>query len=175
MPIWVSVQGGEELRELSRKLKAQGRGDLQKKLRRNIREAGKPVVADMRSAVMGVKVTSSKGGTARPDRSTGLRARTARAIGISQTRKGIRIRVSANKFGPYGVTLPRYLDADAGPRWKRWRSPIFWPGPIGTAPAKRVKQQMGSPYFFSTIRKHRAAFRRAVFEAMEQAAKELTR
>lgn len=175
MPVWVSVQGAEELQKLSRRLKEQGRGDLQKKLRRNIREAGKPVVTDMRGAAMGVKVTSTKGGTARPDRSTGLRARTARAIGISQTRKGIRIRVSAKRFGPYGVTLPRYLDADAGPRWKRWRSPIFWPGPIGSAPASRVKQQTGSPYFFSTIRKHRAAFRRAVFEAMDDTAKELTR
>lgn len=173
-PIFVSIEGARQMKELSARLKKADRNDLYKKLRRNFKEAGRPTVAKIRQAAMDVKVTSEKGGTVRPVRSTGLRARAARATGLSVTKRGIRIVVSAKKFGPYGVTLPRYLDADLR-RWKRWRSPIFWPGPISTAPPTRVKQQLGQPYFFVTIKQDRARFRRAAFKALEETADELTR
>jgi hypothetical protein len=163
----VSAQGATELRELAAKVKAAGRGDLRKKLRKNIRDAGKPVIADLRGAAMGVRMTSTRGGTARPDRSSGLRARTARAVGLSQTRNGIRIRVSAARFGPYGTSMPRYLDASL-PKCRTFRHPVFGNREVWT-------EQSGSPWFFVTINKHRARFRRAVFEAMDELAKELAR
>ncbi|MGH8010248.1 MAG: hypothetical protein ACREQ3_24910, partial [Candidatus Binatia bacterium] len=150
MPVFVSIEGARRLEELSRRLKAEGRGETQRHLREQIQEAGGPVLRDLRRAVMKVKIISSRGGKSEPRLSTGLRARTSRATMISHTRHGIRIRVSERRFGDYGVTLPRYLDSSL-PRWQRWRHPVFWPGPIGTAPAKRVVQQRGQPWFFTTI------------------------
>lgn len=167
-------RSSQALQELRRRMKAAGRVDLASKMRRQIKQAGDPVVAEIRGAVMQVQVTSSRGGQGHPKRSTNLRARVAAATGISQTQKGIRIRVSANRVDPqYGVTLPRYLDASLGGRWVRWRHPIFWPGPIGTAPARRVTQQKGSPYFFDTINRHKEDFSRAVDQAAQDALREM--
>lgn len=179
----VRTEGGEKLRELQLRIKHAGDSGMNRKFRKNIRDAGRPAVTDIKAAVMRVKVTPSqpvkkpRTGRHRGRRSSGLRARVARATGISQTRKGIRIRVSARKMGPYGLTLPRYLDADipGRGRWRRWRYPVFWPGPIGTAHEKRVRQQTGSPYFFVTVQRHRASFRRAAFKVMDETGRELTR
>lgn len=120
--VTMGIRGGEQFRDLAKTLRAQGRGDLQKNLRRTIKAASKPVENELRSAVMRVQVTSTKGGTARPDLATGLRARTARAIQTSITQRGIRVKVNAAKVGPYGASLPRYLDGSI-PGYSRWRHP----------------------------------------------------
>lgn len=182
--IIISNEGARDLRQLGERIKAAGRDDLRKKMRRNIRDAGKPVVADLRSAVMRVKVTRSSdpyqrraqeaGVTSRRStsrwgtRSTGLRARTARAIGVSQTRKGIRIKVSAARFGDYGVTLPRYLDTEASPRWKKWRHPVFGNPEVWV-------EQRGQPWFFTTFSQHRERFVQAVSDAVDEMIRELER
>lgn len=183
MPIWVSVQGAQQMRELSARLKEAGRGDLQKQLRKRIKDAGQPVVRDLQGAVMRVRVTRGADPFARRTqetgvaprrstarwgrRSTALRARTAKATGISMTRRGIRIVVSARKLGDYGTTLPKYLDGTIR-GYKNWRHPVF--GDENT-----WVTQHGSAYFFNTITAHRAAFRAAVFAAMDDIAKEITR
>lgn len=173
--ILVQAEGGRELKELNRRMKNAGDGKaLKRRLRQEIKDAGDPVVQDLRAAVRRVNVTSSQGGTARPDRSTGLRRRVARATGLSITTSGIRIRVSPKKVSrgqsatgkSYGDTLPKYLDASVG-RYDRWRHPVFFPGSISEAPSRRVVQQEGQPWFFPTITKHRSDFRSAVFAAME--------
>ena len=144
-----------------------GRRDLQKKMRRNIRTAARPVIADLRSAVMAVDVKSSQGGTARPDNSTGLRARVGGALMVRTGKRGIRIRVDAKKVGEHGRSLPRYLDADLN-RYKRWAHRVFGDRDVWVA-------QQGEPWFFTTIRQHYPTFRRAVLNAMAEAERELTR
>lgn len=161
----LSVKGAEQFRDLSKALRKAGRGDLKRNLTRNIRRAGRPVEADLRAAVMSVQVSSSKGGTARPDTSTGLRARTARAIGTSVTQNGIRLRVNEKKVGPYGRSLPRYLDGSIA-KYSRWRHPVFG-RPTAWA------EQSGSAWFFSTIRSRVGTFRRAVLDAMDDTTREL--
>lgn len=173
LPIFVSVQGAQQLEALSRRLKDAGRGDLQKQLRREIREAGKPVIADIRQAVMNVDVKSTPGGVAPPDRSTNLRARTAAATGLSVTQRGIRIRVRGAKVDPRYPSLVKYLDGSFG-KYGRWRHPVFWPGRIGTAPANRVVQQSGEAYFFVTILRHRRQFRHACFTAIRKTNEQIT-
>lgn len=167
MPIFVAVQGAEQLRDLSRRLKQQGDGRLQRKLRSSIRDAARPAETDLKAAALGVRFTSSKGGKARPDRSTGFRTRLSRAVGTSISGRGtIRLRVSEKRFGAYGRTLPKYSDAELT-RYKRLRHPVF-------GNRENWVQQQGSPWFFTTIRRHRRAFRRAVFEAMDDIADEIT-
>jgi hypothetical protein len=169
-----TVRGAPEMRNITARFKTAGRVDLNQKLRRNIGRAGQPVVAEIRAAAMAVRITSSRDGQGRPKGSTHLRARVAAATMLSQTKNGMRFKVSANRVDPngYGVTLPRYLDASLGRRWERWRHPVFWPGPIGTAPPRRVVQQKGSPYFFGTIQKRKPAFQKAVVDAVDEAVKE---
>lgn len=176
----VKTQGMEQLRELEYRIKEAGDTGMRRKFRRRIRDAGRPTVAKVKAAAMGVKVTSlnpptvARRGRRRGPRSSGLRARVANSVGVSVTRKGIRIRASARKVGAYGLTLPRYLDADLGPKWKRWRSPIFW-SDISSAPPTRVKQQTGEPFFFVTIRRDYGVYRAVVIVVMNETAKELTR
>lgn len=173
MAISVSVRGAEQLRVLSRELKRQGRGELTRNLRREIRAAARPVVSDLRGAVRRVQVTSSGGGAVPPDTSTQLRERTARSITVSVTgQKGIRIKADHRKIGPYGKTLPKKLDATMG-RHKRWRHPVFARKGTPRSSWTWVEQQ-GRPWFFTTINRHRRTFRKACFDAMDKTAKEIT-
>lgn len=161
-----TVGGASELEELSRRLKDQRRGDLQKKLRSNITKAARPVQGQLRAAARSVQVRSSKGGQVRPDTSTGLRARVARAVRISVTRKGVRFVVSASQVDPqYGASLPRYLDGEL-PRYRRWRHPVF-------GDAETWAMQFGSPWFFRTIRRHTRRVEQAIGEAMDETAREI--
>ncbi len=164
----MSTRDGGELKRLEQRIALLGRGGLQKKMRKNIRVAARPVIADLRSAVMAVDVSSSKGGVARPDNSTGLRTRISKALTVATTKRGIRIRVPAGKIGSHGYSLPRYLDADLN-KYKRWRHPVF-----GRIEHEWVEQR-GQPWFFTTIRRHYPTFRRAVLDAMAEAERELTR
>lgn len=163
--VQVGIRGGEQFREVSRALRKAGRGDLQKNLRRNIRAAARPVEADLRAAVMRVRVTSDKGGAVRPDLSTGLRARTARAIGTSVTQRGVRIKVNEKKIGPYGRSLPRYLDGTIA-KYRRWRHPVFGQETVWV-------EQQGSAWFFSTIRSRAGTFQRAILAAMDETTRDL--
>lgn len=172
LPIFVSAEGAQQLQALNRRLKEAARTDLRKQLRREIRDAGRPVVADIRQAIMNVDVSSTRGGHAYPDRSTGLRARTAKATGLSVTQRGIRIRVRAHRVDPQYPKLVKYLDASL-PKYGRWRHPVFGQGKRGTAKGPWT-QQSGDPYFFVTIHKHRTDFRRACFEAIRETNEKIT-
>lgn len=171
----IRVAGGIELRKLLRDLKQQARGDLARKLRRNIRRAADPVVTDLRGAVMRVDVTADPPGR-RPGRAyrnrPHLRAKVAAAIGVTITQKGVRIRVNANKVGPYGSALSKYLDAEIA-QYRRWRHPVF--GRVTRGGDEVWAVQHGQPWFFNTIEGHVDDFRRAVLDAIDEVRDELAR
>lgn len=166
LPILVSMQGAQELKALSRRFKDAGRGDLRKQLRQEIKEAGKPVIGNLRTAVMGVDVSSTRGGHARPDRSTGLRRRVAKHTGLSVTQNGIRIRVRSRLVDPQYPSLVKYLIAPEIGKFARWRHPVFKDS-VWT-------QQSGEAAFFPTIHRHRRDFRKAAFTAMRKTAEKIT-
>lgn len=155
------------MQALSRRLKDVGRGDLRRQMRREIKEAGRPVIADLRTAVMGVDVKSTRGGVARPNRSTGLRRRIARHTGLSVTQSGIRIRVRSRRVDPRYPKLVKYLIAPELGNFARWRHPVF-------GNQNNWVQQRGESTFFPTINRHRTRFRRAAFEAMRKTADKIT-
>lgn len=143
-----------------------GRGDLVGPLRTAVRREGRPTVAAVKAAWLTVEVSSSRGGTARPDRSTGLRARVSAATRLSITSTGIRIAVSANAVDPrYGKSLTWYLN---GSGRRPWRHPVFG---RRTRPSDWAVQR-GQEVFFSTVGAHTPAFRAAIAAAMEQVAAE---
>lgn len=185
--ILVSAQGAHDLHKIGRRLQEAGRDDLRKILRKHIRDAGKPVVADLKRAVMGVNVTRSDDPFARESartgvpyrrstsrwgrRSTGLRMRVAAATGLSQTRKGVRIRVSEKRFGgreAYSLTLPRYLDTEAARKYRHWRHPVYGNREVWV-------EQRGEPWFFVTIAKHQTRFRNAIADGIAEMERELDR
>lgn len=160
------VQGGVQLKQLSADLRQAGRGDLSRKMRRNIRVAARPVMADLRTAIMNVQVSSDKGGRVRPDTDTQLRSRIARAIEVRTTTRGIRLVVNAKRVGAYGTTLPKYMDATITV-YRRWRHPVFGHD-VWVA-------QTGQPWWFTTINRHATTFRRAVLDALDETIRELAR
>jgi hypothetical protein len=154
---------GQQLEKLSARIAQAGRGELQRKMRRNIRQAADPAVRDLRRAVMGVEVASTRGGTAPPDNSTRLRGRIADAIGVQTTTNTVAVRVNGRLVDPtYGSSLVRGMAGQG-----RWRHPVFgrdvW------------TQQQGQPWFYQTMQHHEVAFRRAVEQAMAETARELAR
>lgn len=166
VPIVGSGQLGDRLQRLSDELEAAGRGDLVRKMRRHIRVAANPVMADLRRAVMHVEVASSKNGMARPHADTQLRARIARAIEVRTTRRGIKLVVNARKVGAYGETLPKYLDATIT-MYRRWRVRVFGRDIWVT--------QYGQPWWFVTITQRAPTIRRAVLQGLDEFARELAR
>lgn len=164
----MNIGGLREMEDLSRRLKEAGRGDLQRRARREIVAAAQPVQAQLRAAAAGIDVTSSRGGRARPDVSTGLRARLARAVGIRPEERGVRFVVDADKVDPrYGAALSRYSDGEIR-RYRRWRHPVFDNSEVWTS-------QTGSPWFFRTIRANRDKFEDGIRRAMDAVARDITR
>ena len=144
-------------------IQSRGRGDLIGPLRAAIRREGRPTVNAVQAAWLTVDVSSSRGGTARPDRSTGLRRRVSAATRLAITGTGIRIVVNTAAVDPrYGKALTWYLDA----RGKPWRHPIFG----RRARGRDWATQRGQEVFFSTIDAHAPAFRAAIDRAMEDVA-----
>lgn len=163
------TDGEAEFRALAQRLRQAAAGELERKLRRNLRAAGRPVVSDLRAAVMRVNVTSSRGGMAHPSYSRNLRQRIASAIRVSVAFAGIRFAVqgSAVGDGKYGFTLPKYMDGEL-PMYKNWRHPVF-----GNENVWEV--QYGQPWFFVTIREHAADFEEACVAAINEIVMEIGR
>lgn len=156
-----------ELEKLSKKLKSQRGGQLQRRLRSEIAGAARPVEGRLRTAAAGVRVTSSRGGVARPDKSSGLRQRLAGAVDTRLTARGVRFVVEANRVDErYGASLSRYSDGELR-QWRRWRHPVF-------GNRENWQNQTGSPWFFVTVRKHQAAFEKAVGKAIDAVLKDIS-
>lgn len=162
-------------RDLSKRLRtagARGKG-LRANLRKQIVEAGKPAVEEVKQAVLAIPITSHGGGgaqrrsynvgratTARAKKSasrrnTQLRSTIASATRMQITAKGIRIVVNSSKLPEDQRSLPRHLDSAKG-----WRHPTFAHSPW--------VRQKGKPYFGETIKKHAPDIRRAVVKAMDE-------
>lgn len=151
---------------LSSELKTRGRLDLKRDLTAAVRREGEPALARVQAAWRSVQVTgSSRGGTARPDVSRGLRARVAAATRVQVTQAGVRITVAGNRVDPrYGNSLAWYLN---GSGRRPWRHPVFGrrdnPGDW--------QQQQGQEVFFKTLREHGPRFRQSIERAMEETAR----
>lgn len=152
--------GEQELRALAARMRRAGNGELQLKLRRNLRAAGQPVLSELRSAVRAVQVSSSRGGTAHPDYSRELRIRVAKALRLSVAYRGIRFNVLGSTMGDakYGAALAKYLDGTL-PGYKRWRHPVF-------GNQELWEEQTGQPWFFVTIMANANRFEQACVDAV---------
>lgn len=172
------ITGGESFAALSKRLKGPAQKTLRLEMNKAIREAAKPMVADLKAAVMAVdsKVDGKAGlGSAEVARamhagsrkveakkSHGLRATIARSIQLKITasgpRTGVRIRVDGTKLPEDERKLPMDLDNPKG-----WRHPVF---------GNRDKwvTQHGRPWWDVTILKHKETVRSRILDAMKSTA-----
>lgn len=184
----LSIIGAEDWRKLSRNLRGKANRDFRSQLRKRIADAGRPIVDEVKNAVINLPITGEGGGgTAQRRRynsaraagraraagkdiskaaargarkKAGLRRTVAGAVKLQITAKGIRIYVDSKNLPENQRTLPRHLDSAKG-----WRRPTFGHSPW-------VHQQ-GKPYFASTISRKAPQFRAAILEAMEDAKRDI--
>jgi hypothetical protein len=156
---WVKVQGQDEFNQLSRRLKEAGRGDLQRKLVRSVRQEGQPALAAVQRKFRGVHVTTtpSRGGGG----STNLRGRVAAATKIQVTARGIRIRTVGKQVGEYGNTLAQGVNATGV-----WKHPVF-------GNRRAWVTQRGQEVFDPTLRGFESRWRAGIVRVMEEVAREI--
>lgn len=156
---WIKVHGQDRYKRLARRLREAGRGDLQRKLTREIRRQGDPALRAVQTRFLAVDMSSQAGG----GYSSGLRARVAAATRISILGSGIRIRVEPKKVDArYGRTL------SFGVNGKSWRHPVFGNRNVWTNTTQR-----GQEVFYSTLTRYENQWRAGVERAMDETARQI--
>lgn len=140
MPLGVdwSVQGGTELRRISKELRTMGDGkEIKKRFSRDLRAAAAPLVPAVRSAIAAIPATSGD--------HTGLRTEMARATGLTVRTTGrqasVSIQVDGRKMPSGRKALQAYMEGLKRP----WRHPVFGNRDVWVT-------QQPHPYFFRTVR-----------------------
>jgi hypothetical protein len=151
--IEIRANGARRFADAARQLRAVD-PKLKNSLTRRIRAAGKPIVQDVRAAVLAAP--------AKGPRHTGLRAAIAKAVTIatstSKGNPGIRFRVPGNRMPSGQRSLPPYFEGYRG----NWRHPVFGNREVWVP-------QDAHPYFYPTIRRHADDFRDACRQAVDDA------
>ncbi|MEU0797178.1 hypothetical protein ABZ342_44550 [Amycolatopsis sp. NPDC005961] len=179
----ISAVGYDEWRRLARSLRGAPK-DLRASLRKQIVDAGQPVLADVKQAARSIPVTSSRGGGGKRRqtysslqvgrrahaagrdvakaalragrRSGGLRNRIASSAKLQIRARGIRFVIDASSLPESQRSLPRHLDSPKG-----WRHPVF-------GDRENWVHQQGKPYFAATISRKAPEFRRAILNAISE-------
>jgi hypothetical protein len=180
--ISTNVQQVQQFRDLSKRLKEKGHGDLRKQLNKAIKDAGQPIVEDVRNAAQGLHSSASHGGggaqrrkfaasRARTERaaasalrrSGGLRRHVAAATKLESTQRGVRFVVRSAQLPEDQRNLPRHMNSEKGTR-----HPVF------DNKDKWVAQKWTPAGFFSkTISQNSHEFRRYIGTQMEQVKKQI--
>lgn len=163
--IRVKVDGTREMKQVVKRLEKAATGTTGRTASRNLVRASQPVQRQIKAAVKAVDVGSSRGGAARPNSSTHLRARVAAAVNASAIADGVAIFIQGWMLGANGSRLAQYLDTEDLPRW---RHPVF-------GRRARWETSTGQPYFYVTIRGAEPQFADAVDDACDETAQEICR
>lgn len=158
-----NVRGGQRLGDISRRLRAAGKGELNRALQRAIRDAAAPVIVELQDAAMRI-----------PDRSTAVRrdGRSIRrelrgAIRLSATQNGVRLFVDAARLPADSAAMARTFESKRG-----WRHPVFARGTQTRREWTWVRQK-GAPWFRPTVRRNGRTFERSVRAALDLVAREI--
>jgi hypothetical protein len=169
MRLQVRVRGHRDLRRLAERLRAAADGQLERDAQTELVDAAPPVLAEVRAKVLGSSFPAAEPGRALGRRSTGLRARLADATRTEPLHApvGVRFTVVGAVVEPDdprgGHKLAKYTDTELAPRWRHqvFGDPDAW------------FNQLGDPWFFSTIRPAEPRFRAAVERAMSRTARRI--
>lgn len=183
----VDIVTPSQLRELSRQLRAGGHGEIAKELRKAIREAGKPVVEDVKSAWLRMAIRGDQGslgafahtrGGGRKQRVEhaakriksaslaerkygGLRQAVASATRLRSLARGVTIEVDRSRFPEGWSNIAQDLESTKG-----WRHPLF-------GDRKHWYAERGGPTFYPACRRNAPKFISAIEGSMDTAARKL--
>lgn len=144
----MGVNGVGDARALQRRLRAAAAGGLQRELQRQLRAAGRPVVAALRAEILAMPVKGTG--------STGLRAKIASATRSAPRIGGVRFYVATGQLGDQWM-LPEKIEAGPG-----WFHPVFGRPPY--------VHQNSWPWFNRTVLAHEGDLRDACEEALQRVA-----
>jgi hypothetical protein len=164
------VEGIEEFRRAALSLRGADK-TVTAEVAKNMRQAAKPVVAQIRTEVRSSKGQSPKGASARERQLHALRRVRGKGEGGALTERQVR---SANKrlerlsslrasqLPPSQRKLPRRWNSEKG-----WRHPVFGNREVWVP-------QVGHPYFHKVIRARQGEITGAVVAAVKEAAEKIT-
>ncbi|MCM1972332.1 hypothetical protein [Streptomyces sp. G1] len=131
----VEVRGGEELARISRALRQMDNPEVVKRFRKELREAAKPLVPEVRASIQAIPSRTGKGV---------LRAEMSKATRIEVRTGGrdanVSIRVDGRKMPSQKRSLQAYMEGTKRP----WRHPVFGNREVW------VKQDP-KPYFYRVV------------------------
>lgn len=161
--VTTNIIGGHQFNDLAKALRGKANGDLRKAMYRNIRKAGRPLVADLRRAALALPESSVA--TRRDGNSA--RREIAGSITLQTQATGIRVIANRNKLPADMRGLPHLFERRDG-----WRHPVH-PNPNRPRSEWTWVRQRGRPWFNPTARRHEDSFRSAIIDAMEETASDL--
>lgn len=146
------IEGGQQLARVSKQLKDAADKELQKSMRMALREAVKPVVADVKRQAAPVSQSVARTISAR--------------FSYSPRSAGATIRSDGRKMPAGKENLPRLLEfGSKGSGGRFIRHPVFGRDTWVTQPIR--------PYFHPTIQRHRAELDRAMQTVLEDVERQI--
>lgn len=161
MTIRIQVRGAAQLGRLADRFDTAA-ARMPERLTGSVRGQSQTVLPQVRTAWLGVDVTSTKGG----GRSSGLRGRAAAATQLEPIPGGARFEVDGPAIDPrYGTSLSWYLTG-----FGRWRHPVFG---RTTAQAWASSQQKGQRVFHETLYGARPQWEKALGKVLDRIGREI--
>jgi hypothetical protein len=149
---------GENLAEVSRKLRKAGNGEVTKQFRSELRAVASPFVPAVRSSIDAIPVKGTK--------STGLRQRLKKAVTLRVRTSGknaqVSILMSTGRMPSGQMSLPAMMEGT-----KKWRHPVFGNTDVWVG-------QPNHPYFFPVVRGIGPAAKVAVSRVVKNITREIT-
>ncbi|MEU6552118.1 hypothetical protein ABZ915_17805 [Streptomyces sp. NPDC046915] len=154
----IRLQGGEDLRRISRELRRMDNPEIKRRFRKELRAAARPLVPKVRQAIR--QVPSNRGYS--PDGLRGALSKATRLeVKTAGRQAGVAIRVDGRKMPSHMRSLPSMVEGK-----KRWRHPVFGHDVWVT--------QTSHPYFYDALRTAGPASRRAVSRVLDGITRDLS-
>lgn len=148
----IRLQGGEDLRRISRELRRMDSPEVKKRFRKELRAAAAPLVPRVRSAIR--TIPSGRGYS--PEGLRGALSKATRLeVKTTGRQAGVAIRVDGRKMPSHMKSLPSMVEGK-----KRWRHPVFGHREVWV-------NQTAHPYFYNALHIAGPASRRAVSRVLD--------
>jgi len=175
------LRGGAELKRTAAVLRAAGREDLLREVRKAVKSEAQPTLADLKTSALHVRITGERTGAVRKftkktaDKHLRQRMADATIVEIKTSGKETRIafHTVVSRMGNARV-LPRYIDMGErgatttghGKGRSGWRHPIM-------GKRSRWAASQGEPWFFPPIKEHLPEFRERISGALDEIVKKV--
>lgn len=155
----IRLEGGENLRRISRELRRMDSPEIKKRFRKELRAAAAPLVPRVRESIHNIpsnRAYSPQGLRGALSKATRLELKT------SGRQAGVAIRVDGRRMPSHMKSLPSMVEGK-----KRWRHPVFGNREVWV-------DQPNHPYFYNVLRTAGPASRRAVSRVLDGISRDIS-